>query len=85
MKEFTKKYSWQVIAISCDGTFISGFENNQMDHGITQRLGVKNFPSLFIVEPKNQINLPVAFGLSSVDQIEENIDIQLNPQLRNFP
>jgi len=76
-KEFAKKYGWQVFAISCDGIFITGFDYNQMDQGITQRLRIGHFPALYLIEPKKQSAVPIAFGLSSVDQIEENIDIQL--------
>lgn len=82
VKEFSKKYDWQVVAISCDGIFIPGFGTNQTDQGITQRLNIERFPSLFLVDPKRQQVLPIAFGLSSVDQIEDNIEIQL-PAHRN--
>lgn len=78
VKEFSKKYGWQIIAISCDAVFIPGFETNQVDQGMTQRLGIEKFPSLFLIEPKQQMIVPIAFGLSSIDQIEDNIDIQLN-------
>jgi conjugal transfer pilus assembly protein TraF len=84
VKEFSDKYSWQVFAISCDGMFIPGFEN-QVDHGVVQRLGVENFPSLYLVEPKQQVVIPIAFGLSSIDQIEENIELQINAHLRGDP
>lgn len=83
VKEFAKKYVWQVIAISCDGVLIPDFENNQVNQGMTQRLKVDHFPSLYLVEPKQQIILPVAFGLSSIDQIEENVELQLFSQARN--
>jgi conjugal transfer pilus assembly protein TraF len=78
VKEFAKKYGWQVVAISCDNTLIPEFENNQLNNGIVQKLEIETFPSLFLVEPKQQIIVPIAFGLSSLDQIEANIEIQLN-------
>ena len=81
VKEFAKKYDWQLFAISCDGVLIPGIENNQMDSGITQRLGVEIFPALFLVEPSRKSILPIAFGLSSVDQIEDNIETQLKNQV----
>ena len=77
-KEFAKKYGWQIFSISCDGIFIAGFDHNQVDQGMTQRLGIEHFPSLYLIEPKKQVVFPIAFGLSSVDQIEENVVIQLN-------
>ncbi len=83
VKEFAKKYTWQVIAISCDGVLIPGFENNHVNQGMTQRLGIDHFPSLFLVEPKSQVIMPIAFGLSSIDQIEENIEIQFSSHSRS--
>ncbi len=78
--ELAKKYGWQVIAIACDGFLIPEFENSQLNHGIAQRLNVEMFPALFLVEPNKQMAIPIAYGLSSVDQIEDNIDIQLQAQ-----
>jgi conjugal transfer pilus assembly protein TraF len=82
VKEFAKKYKWQVIAISCDGVLIPGFENNQVNQGLVQRLSVEYFPSIYLIEPSRDVVLPIAYGLSSIDQIEENIDIQLQSNLR---
>ena len=84
VKEFSEKYEWQVFAISHDGVLIPGFET-QVNQGIVERLGVENFPSLYLVEPKQQIIIPIAFGLSSIDQIEENIKLQLKQQEKRFP
>lgn len=84
VKEFAKKYDWQIVAISCDGFLIPDFDNTQANQGITQRLNIETFPSLFLVEPHQQKIIPIAFGLSSIDQIEENILLQLQA-LRSQP
>jgi conjugal transfer pilus assembly protein TraF len=76
VKEFSKKYEWQLAAISCDQSLIPGFENNQLNNGIIQKLGIEVFPSLYLLDPKEQIVIPIAFGLSSFDQIEANIELQ---------
>lgn len=76
VKEFSKKYSWQVIGISCDGILIPGFEANHIDQGLVQRLGIENFPSLFLIDPNQRKHFPIAFGLASTDQIEKNIELQ---------
>lgn len=78
VKEFVTKYGWEVIAISSDGTLIDGFANNQIDNGITGHFSIETFPSLFIVNPRNKEVTPIAFGLVSVDQIENNIALQFN-------
>ena len=76
VKEFAMKYGWEVIAISSDGTLIEGFVNNQIDNGIVGHFSIETFPSLFIVNPRNKEVTPIAFGLVSVDQIENNIVLQ---------
>lgn len=83
VKEFSKKYGWQVAAISFDGILLQDFENSQSNNGIVQKLGIETFPSLFLVEPKQHMVIPIAFGLSSLDQIENNIEIQLQGQLKD--
>ena len=76
VKEFAMKYGWEVVAISSDGTLIEGFANNQPDNGIVRHFSIETFPSLFIVNPRNKEVTPIAFGLVSVDQIENNIVLQ---------
>lgn len=78
VKEFAMKYGWEVMAISSDGTLIDGFSNNQPDNGIVSHFSIETFPSLFIVNPINKEVTPIAFGLASVDQIENNIALQFN-------
>ncbi|CAF24162.1 type-F conjugative transfer system pilin assembly protein TraF [Candidatus Protochlamydia amoebophila] len=85
VKAFAKKYDWKVIAISCDGIQIPDFENYPLHSSTLQHLGIEQFPSLYLVEPKQQKMVPIAFGLSSLDQIEENIILQLPPHPRNHP
>lgn len=76
VKEFARKYNWQVIAISCDGEYLAEFDYQQLDTGIRQRLGVQALPALFLVEPQRQIALPIGYGLLAIDQMETNIDLQ---------
>lgn len=77
VKEFAQKYAWQVIAITCDGEYLAGFDHHQLDTGIRQRLGVQALPALFLVEPQRQVALPIGYGLVAIDQIEANIDLQM--------
>lgn len=80
--EFLKKYNWKLAAISCDGILIAGFESNEFNNGIVEKLKIEHFPALFIVDPKQQIVIPIAFGLSSLDQIEANIEMQLKNRIK---
>ena len=75
VREFAKKYGWKTIAISLDGLEIEGFENKK-NNGIVQTLGVDITPALYLINPKNNIAIPISFGLVAMDQIEENIVLQ---------
>lgn len=73
VKEFSKKYGWEVFAISVDGFYLEGFNETKEDKGISRVVGVRVFPSLFVVNPKSKEVVPVSYGLSSLDQIENNV------------
>lgn len=81
VQEFAQKYGWEVIAISSDSILLEGFSDNQLDNGIIQHLGIEVFPSLFLVNPKTSEITPIAYGLASLDQIENNIELQFNDQM----
>jgi len=76
VQEFARKYGWEVIAISKDGYLLDGFADNHADNGAAQKIGVEIFPSLFLVDPHTADIRPIAFGLVSIDRIENNIALQ---------
>jgi conjugal transfer pilus assembly protein TraF len=44
-----------------------------MDQGQANRLGVRYFPALLLVNPENQRVSPVAYGLTTQDVLMERI------------
>lgn len=77
---FANKYSWNVVAVSIDGTILPEFQNSRLDNGISKQMGISVLPALFIVNPTEKVATPVAYGFVSVDQIEERIMLQFNPE-----
>lgn len=75
---FSSKYDWNVVAISVDGTILEEFQNSKLDNGISKQMKVSNFPALFIVNPREKSAIPVAYGLTSLDQIEQKIILQFS-------
>lgn len=73
VKSFAQKYGWPVLAISLDGSSLKEFPGAVPDNGAAVRLGVKSAPTLLAVEPKAQTTIPLSYGMSSQDQIEERI------------
>ena len=70
---FAKQYDWRVIPISLDGIGVAEFKEFMPDNGLAEKWQVTVLPSLFAVDPKSGHILPVAFGLTSIDQMETRI------------
>lgn len=81
VQEFSKKYGWEVIAISKDGSKLQGFKNNVSDNGAIANLGIEFLPSLFLINPRLEIIQPIAYGLVSLDQIENNVALLFQQEL----
>ena len=83
VRDFAQKYDYKTIAISIDDTEIEGFEGSKKDNGITQALGIHVTPALYLINPKTNVAIPIAFGLVAVDKIEDNIVLQFKELIGN--
>ena len=77
----SKKYGLNVVAISIDGKEIEGMESKN-NNGISETLGVDLVPALYLINPKENTAVPVAYGLVAMDQIENNIFLQFKERVR---
>lgn len=78
VKRFADTYGWEVIAISVDADAsgsgsLAEFPNAQANNGLFEAWNVKVLPSLFAVNPKNQEVIPIAYGLTALDEMESRI------------
>jgi len=73
VKSFSQKYGWHVLAISMDGSTLKEFPEAIQDNGSAHTLNVTVFPTLLAVNPKDQSVIPISYGLTSHDQMEERI------------
>jgi conjugal transfer pilus assembly protein TraF len=73
VKKFAETYGWEVIAISVDGGSLPEFPHAEADNGLFHAWGIKALPSLFAVNPKTQEAIPVAYGLTSLDDMETRV------------
>ena len=73
VKTFSETYGWEVIAISQDGEPLKEFPEVEPDNGLFAAWKVEVLPSLYAVNPNTGHVLPIAFGLTSLDQMEERI------------
>jgi len=75
----TQKYNWLTYAISLDGIFIDGFENNKINNGIYEEFRDRSYqsnfkgPSLFLFNPQNNNVHWIASWLSEFEKLEYQI------------
>lgn len=70
VKDFSNKYGWEVIAISVDGGKVKEFPGALADYGLLTKWRVPALPALFAVNPTTEEVLPLAFGLTTLAEIE---------------
>ena len=73
VKRFAEIYGWEVIAISVDGGSLGEFPNAQANNGLFETWNVKVLPSLFAVNPTSQEAIPIAYGLTALDEMESRL------------
>jgi conjugal transfer pilus assembly protein TraF len=73
VKQFAHTYGWEVLAISVDGGGLEAFPQAVTDEGLMAQWGVEALPALFAVNPTTGHVIPIAYGLTSLDQMEERI------------
>ena len=68
IEEFSRQYGISLIPITMDGSKLEIFatnEKNETDRGQAEKLGIKYFPALVLVDPKNQKVVPLNYGFTS--------------------
>lgn len=73
VKRFAETHGWEVIAISTDGGSIEAFPDAEADNGLSQIWNIKALPALFAVNPRTKAAIPIAYGLTSQDEMENRI------------
>jgi conjugal transfer pilus assembly protein TraF len=73
VKQFSEKYGWEVLPITLDGGSLEGFPNAQRDNGLFAQWNTEVLPALFAVNPNTGHVIPIAFGLTGIDQMEIRI------------
>lgn len=73
VKRFAEFYGWDVIPISVDGGTLAEFPKAEPAHGLVRAWKIPVLPALFAVNPKTQETIPIAYGLTSLDDMETRI------------
>lgn len=80
VQAFATKYQWTVVPIAVDGKSLPQYPEAKKDEKMQQTLIATVLPALYLVHPKEEIIVPISFGLNSLDRIEDNIFAQFNTE-----
>lgn len=73
VKRFAARHGWAVKAISLDGGKLKEYPKPYLDNGIVERLALTQVPALIAVNPKTQEMIPISYGITSEDEMENRI------------
>ncbi len=76
VQEFSTQHQWMVKPVSVDGVTLNNFPKSLRDSSVAVEMGVAIFPALYLVNMATLEATPIAFGMVTTGQIEENIIIQ---------
>ncbi len=70
---FSHENNISLLPVSVDGKLIEIFSENQnsrVNNGQAEKLGIKHFPALILVDPKNQKVVPINYGFISDAELQ---------------
>lgn len=73
LQDFCRRFKLPLIPVSVDGGRAPELPDSRLDKGQAEALGVRFFPAVLLVNPKNQETLPIAFGFTTQDVLEANL------------
>lgn len=69
IESFGKDNNISLIPVSVDGKNLEVFATSHADNGQAEKLGIKYFPALVLVDPKNQKVQPLNYGFISDSEL----------------
>jgi len=73
VRNFSENYHIPVVAVTTDGVALPEFPDSVPDRGQAARFNVQAEPALFAVNPYTHKAFPIAYGLTSEDEIRRNL------------
>jgi conjugal transfer pilus assembly protein TraF len=86
VKEFSKKYGFEIKAISADGGTLPEFPDAEQDNGIVSLINPEGiYPALYLVNPGANSVFPLSWGMVNEGGLKENIKHYLVLADKEFP
>ena len=73
IRDFCTRFGLSLIPVSVDGVISPDLANSRLDKGQANRLGMRYFPAVLLVNPNNKQTLPVAYGFTTQDVLEQRL------------
>lgn len=73
IKRFSEGYGLTVMPISIDGRFSPEFPNSRVESGQAEKMKIKHFPALFLVDPKSNVYKPLSYGFITQDDLARRV------------
>jgi conjugal transfer pilus assembly protein TraF len=73
IRDFCERFRLALIPVSVDGVLSPELATSRLDNGQANRLGVRYFPAILLVNPRKQETQPVAYGLTTQDVLEKRV------------
>lgn len=73
LKSYARQYGFAWIGVSVDGQTSPQVPHSRIDQGEAQKLNVRHFPAILMVNPKHKSYSPIAFGLVTQDVLTRNM------------
>lgn len=78
LKNFAENYGFNVLPITTDGISLPEFPGSYVDQGESRIYNVTVEPTLFAVNPMTHQGMRIATGLTSQEELKQNIMLILN-------
>lgn len=73
VKSFNDQYGLSIVPISIDGRKSPEFPQSQFDQGQAEKMGIKYFPAIFLVNPRKEEYKPLAYGFITLDDLARRV------------
>lgn len=73
VRDFADQHQITVIPIAMTARVSASFPDSRIDSGQALQMGVKHIPAVFTIHPVSKQNIPVAYGLVSQTELQDNI------------
>ncbi len=73
INDFCRRFSFSLTPISVDGSIDMTLPKSRLDQGQSERLGIRYFPAMILVNPTNNTFAPLAFGITTQDTLTNRV------------